>query len=777
MKVVDILASIDQGTMALPEFQRGYVWSRDQVRGLMQSLYKRYPVGSLLVWQTQTEIAVKGDKPLFGNTVQLLLDGQQRITTLYGIMRGEAPPFFQGNAKAFTSLYFNLDSETFEFYGPVKMKGDPLWVDLTALYTKGIGAWLAKIRKIEGLSDGMQALYFERLTKLFEIGNVDLHIEQIVGANRTVDEVVDIFNRVNSGGTKLSKGDLTLARICAEWPQARQQMNKMLEAWASHGYVMKLDWLLRVTNAIVTGQSQFDALRGVPVNQVSSGLDRAEKAVNDILTLLSSRLGIDHDRVLAGRYAIPVMARYIATHDGPLTNEEQQLLLFWYLHSVLWGRHAGSTETVLQQDLQALEEGIPGLVKLMELWRGDLRVRPDHFAGAARSSRFYPMLYVMTRVGGAQDLRTGIELKKSLLGKLSSLELHHIFPRALLRRHGYPPSERNALANFCFLTKESNLDIGASAPEVYLAEVAAAHPDALASQWIPDDPELWKVENYPKFLERRRELLAAAANELLDALHAGMKPVDESVLTPAPVVMTEPEDEVLAAIGDLMRGAGLAQPELHFEILDEDSGEILVIADAAWPRGMQEGLGDRVAFLFEFDEEMEERLAALDYRFFSDLDALHRYVEELTGLDLDGDGLIGGGDALPRETASESAGGVPAAARVMVETMAPAAEAHLRLAYLERCVDELDLEIRLPQPGRRRKYLTIYPRSDRGVARVARLSPGSGRLVIFVPTAWASDYRTAEVVTRSDKPFAVGIYLRSPAAVNDAIALTRRALR
>lgn len=97
MKVTDILSSIDMGTMALPEFQRGYVWSRDQVRGVMQSLYKQYPVGSLLVWQTQADVtALKGDQQPFGSIVNLLLDGQQRVTTLYGVMRGEAPPFFQG---------------------------------------------------------------------------------------------------------------------------------------------------------------------------------------------------------------------------------------------------------------------------------------------------------------------------------------------------------------------------------------------------------------------------------------------------------------------------------------------------------------------------------------------------------------------------------------------------------------------------------------------------------------------------------------------------------
>lgn len=776
MKVTDILASIDQGTMALPEFQRGYVWTRDQVRALMQSLYKRYPVGSLLVWQTEAGItALKGAQPPFGNIVQLLLDGQQRATTLYGIMRGQEPPFFQGNENAFRDLYFDLRSEAFEFYGPVKMKNDPLWVNVTALFQDGIGPWFARLSEIESITPEQQAAYFQRLGAVLEIGSLDLHIEQIVGSDRTVDGVVDIFNRVNSGGTKLSKGDLTLARICAEWPQARQKMNEMLAAWQRFGFSLKLDWLLRVTNAIVTGQAEFEALRSIPAADVGVGLERAGKAVDTLLNLVASRLGIDHDRVLAGRYGFPVMARFVAQHDGPLSNDEQQQLLFWYLHAALWGRHSGSTETALQQDLQALEEGVPALIKLMELWRGDLRVKPEHFAGADRRSRFYVMLYVLTRVGGSQDLLTGIELKQALLGKLSRLELHHIFPKALLQEHGYPQPQRNALANFCFLTQESNLAIHKRAPVEYFAEVQATQPDALASQWIPEEPDLWEVENYPKFLERRRELLAAAANQLLDELLAGMKPVEEAGDLDV-VSIVEPEDADLAAIRDLMRRASLAQPELHFEIVDEDSGEILVLADAAWPRGLQEGLGDRVAFLLEHDEEMEQRLGELDYRFFSDFGSLHQYVEELVGLDLDGDGVIGAHDGSaevpPRSVDDSSA--LPEVALEMVREMTAPAEIDYRLDYLRGCVDELGLEVR---PARNeRKYLNIYPRTDGWAPRAASLRPGSGRVAAFVDPSFASGYPTAEVVTHNDEPAYVRVYLRSAAAVRDALALTQRAL-
>src|ERR1700753_1809564 len=123
-KLAALLDQVDAGSVLLPEFQRGYVWNRDQVRGLMRSLYRGYPVGSLLTWETFSEGAPR----------LLILDGQQRITTLYGISRGRPPAFFHGDERAFTGLRFNVEDETFEFHGPAR--ADPPWIDVTALYSE-----------------------------------------------------------------------------------------------------------------------------------------------------------------------------------------------------------------------------------------------------------------------------------------------------------------------------------------------------------------------------------------------------------------------------------------------------------------------------------------------------------------------------------------------------------------------------------------------------------------------------------------------------------------
>ena len=234
MQISTILDYIDNGHMALPEFQRGYVWGREQVRGLFQSLYRGHPVGSLLVWATDASTAThRGDTKLAPGVVKLLLDGQQRITSLYGVIRGKPPRFFDGNAKAFTELRFNLATEEFEFFQPIKMRDDPLWIDVTEVMQNGndgIGAFLTALSQNP---DNLPKLgdYVGRLNKLLGIQAKNFHIEELTGADKTLDVVVDIFNRLLGGtrddlrrhkdlGFTLPRGDSIASRLIADWMAA-----------------------------------------------------------------------------------------------------------------------------------------------------------------------------------------------------------------------------------------------------------------------------------------------------------------------------------------------------------------------------------------------------------------------------------------------------------------------------------------------------------------------------------------------------------------------------
>lgn len=636
MQISAIISNIEQGSMALPEFQRGYVWNRDQVRGLVHSLYRKHPVGSLLVWVTKTEDAnTRGDGPLPPGCVHLLLDGQQRITTLYGIIKGRPPKFFDGNAQAFTGLYFNIDTEEFKFFSPLEMRDNPLWIDTTQLMRDGVGETIGRLYAVPDLHPKMDA-YIGRITAIGAIKDIDLHIEQVVGEDKTVDVVVDIFNRVNSGGTKLSNGDLALAKICAQWPSAREEMKRCLDRWRNAGFHFRLEWLLRNVNAIVTGEALFSALKDTGTPEIADGLKRAEKAVDVIINMISGRLGLDHDRVLGSKGSLPLLARYIAERGGNVGDHyDRDRLLFWYVHTLLWGRYAGSTETILNQDLDLIETGgLDALINGLRKNRGDLRISPVDFSGSSLGARFYPLLYMLTRVYGARDWDSGLELSANLLGKFSSLHVHHIFPKAQLYKRGHSRGDVNAVANFCFQTQDSNLGIGDKLPEDYFEEIEQRNPGALSSQWIPLDRDLWQIDNYLGFLAARRELLANAANEFLDSLFSGTMPETTAVTavmertadsTPdRPVV--EDEEQAIFDCVDWVTKQGLPEGEIVYDLTDPETGQQLAVLDLAWPNGLQEGLSQPVALLINEGQETEDAANKAGFRYFTHIDEFKDYV-------------------------------------------------------------------------------------------------------------------------------------------------------
>lgn len=643
MKIATILDHIDSGHIALPEFQRGFVWNRDQVRGLFDSLYRRHPVGGLLVWATESRTAThRGDRPLAAGVIKLLLDGQQRMTTLYGVVRGRPPKFFDGNAQTFTGLRFHLDAETFSFWQPVKMQGDALWIDLSELMQKGtagLGEFVAHLSQNPALVSRVGD-YVGRLSRLLSIVDIDLHVEEVTGTDKSLDVVVDIFNRVNSGGTKLSKGDLALAKICADWPEARDTMKHALKGWAASGYNFNLDWLLRSLNTVLTGEAKFQFLHDKSAAEVQNGLKRATQRIDACLNLIGGRLGLDHDQVLFGRFGIPVMVRYLDQHDGGLDAATRDKLLFWFVQAGMWGRFSGSTESYIDQDLAALEGDGDALERLLEqlrLWHGGLRAEPGHFAGWSLGARFYPVLYLLTRMGEAKDWGVGIPLKSSLLGRMNRLEVHHIFPKAQLYKLKSKRPEVNALANFCFQTKETNLEISDRLPEEYFPKFEARHPGSLASQWIPADRELWKIKNYRDFIEERRKLLAAETNRQMENLLHGdlrwlgavVSPTQVSTrVTVAGAIMGEVEEEVLQTLNDWMEDQGLTRGVLGYDLADAETGEQQAMLDLAWPSGVQEELSQPVAVLLNEGAETLAIASRAGFRCFTAVADFKRYVEK-----------------------------------------------------------------------------------------------------------------------------------------------------
>ena len=528
MKISAILDQIDLGAIVFPEFQQGYVWNRNQVRGLMQSLYYRYPIGSLLVWKIQMSGAVaRGGQGLQPGSVKLLLEGQQRITSLYGLIRGKAPDFFEGNDGAFTDLCFHLKEEKFAFYQPSEMRDDHMWIDVTELFEKGADNMIQEPEKSKWL---------DRLNRIVGIKEIDLHIQEASGEDKTTDVVVDFFNCVNSDGRTLSEDDIAWAYICAAWPEARRQINDYLKRWKEKGYDFTPQLFLRTATTVLTGK--VSALEGVDNKKINNGFEKASKHIDTLLDLIGSRLGLDHDRVLGGRYyALPLMARYLEQREGAIDDpNERDKLLYWYINSFLCVRYTGDTKSILKstrhlkRDLRLIKKPEGGLDRLIDELHthGDnecLSLEAKDFEDCWNcGSCFYPLLYMLT-LGQALDWETEVELKSHLLGKLSQIELHHIFPHSSLdadKRTG--KSKRmvvNDLANLTFLTHETQRKLSKQKPADYLAHYA---PELLDSHCIPRDSKLWQIDQYNDFLTERRKLLAGAANKFLNKLFPGHVP-------------------------------------------------------------------------------------------------------------------------------------------------------------------------------------------------------------------------------------------------------------
>jgi hypothetical protein len=238
-------------------------------------------------------------------------------------------------------------------------------------------------------------------------------------------------------------------------------------------------------------------------------------------------------------------------------------------------------------------------------------------------------------MGEARDWGTGLPLKSGLLGRMNRLEVHHIFPKAQLYKWHYKRPEVNALANFCFLTKDTNLQISNRLPEAYFPEIEAKHPGALASQWVPMEPDLWKVGRYRDFLAARQELLAAETNRrLADLLHGDLRWLDGATKPPAMTVpmmgvggvASEAEEEALVALNDWVAAQGLPCGQTSFDYTDPDTGEQRAVFDLAWPDGIQEGLSQPVAVLLNEGEDTLAVASGAGFRCFTGVEAFKGYV-------------------------------------------------------------------------------------------------------------------------------------------------------
>lgn len=561
-----------RGELRLPEIQRHYVWRATRVRDLLDSLYRGYPSGSILMWETDEPVptrdfAIAQETTAFAGR-KLLLDGQQRLTSLTAVLGGEmvqvrgrkrpidilfnldhpeGPPINdteitadeespigdedeqgdesendEGEEESGSALQEQLKRRTF-VVAAKNLASLPNWVSVTEVFKTGSDIQI--LQKAGALSDmqspeGIKRFerYSDRLKKLRAIKDYT-YVVHVLERNMSYEEVTEIFVRVNSLGAKLKSSDLALAQMTSRWPNLLKELETFQEECEQNWFSIDLGQLVRAIVVMATKQCLFRTVASTPPDVLKAGWEEAKEGLRFAINFLRTNAGIEDESLLSSPMFIHVLAAVSRLKDNKLTADEQSKLLHWLLVANARGRYSrGSTETLLNEDLNIVFKSgdIGALLAPVKRQFGRLHVEPGDLAARGVNSPLFSLAYLALKDAGAKDWYSGLGLSLTHQGKLHFIQWHHIIPKSLLKQKGYETGEINEIANMAFITGQTNRRISNKDASSYLVDVVAKQgKTALESQCVPTDPELWSLDNYRGFLKHRREALADCMNQFI----------------------------------------------------------------------------------------------------------------------------------------------------------------------------------------------------------------------------------------------------------------------
>lgn len=547
MLVGELLSDIQKLNLVMPEFQREYVWEREQAKQLMVSLYLGYPTGALLFWKTDDPPEIKNAaiaKDKIGTTL-VILDGQQRLTTLYLLIRNEIPPYYreQDLKTDPRTLYFDVETGEFQYYQAMRMRPNPTWVPVTDCFNgAAINPFEIAKHKLALGQDPFELAqrYNENLTRLQNVLQRDYPV-QTVPPSAHIDQAIDVFDRVNSLGTKLTDADLALAHITGKWPQARQVMKDKIAELKAKRFAFDLTFMVRCLVGVVHNRALFETIHQTPAPELKAGWAKLNKILDYLVTLLPGHAHVHSTEDMNTTNVLVPAVVYLARHDNKFdTDQEMRRFVHWTYAASVWSRYTSQTDQRLDHDLSIIHRSDSPWAELVDAiieQRGRIEVKASDLEGRIIQHPLYRMTFVMAKAKGAFDWFNGSPLDAPH-GGMYYIHSHHIFPQSLLysAKGGYDPDNYlhkklvNEIANRAFLTGESNISLGNTEPAQYLAEIEQKYPGALAKQFIPQNPALWELDRYEDFLAARRTLIVEAVNDRMRELLEELEPPKELTL-------------------------------------------------------------------------------------------------------------------------------------------------------------------------------------------------------------------------------------------------------
>lgn len=533
MKISQILDKIDENQLFVPAFQREYVWKRENAKDLIASLIRQYPTGTMLTWETNSPPELKGKWQYDSRqgAVKIILDGQQRITTLYLLIRNTIPPYYKDSEilRDPRGLYVNIRTLELQYYKPSIMQSDPQWVNITDIFQKTIRE-KDLIRSIQDkgieltredddkISDNFRAV--ERIPEIE-------FVEQSIPIKASLKEAIDIFYIVNASGVNLTEAELALAQISGYWPQAREIFKKKLEKLKEDGFVFKLDFIIYCLLGVLHNMGSdmrrlHDKNNEQKLKEVWKRLD--EEVLDYVINVLRSQAYVDHSDEINSVYAlVPIVVYCYKQRVNALTETDIKKIIKWFYYSQIRQRYISQLPQKLDKDIGIVvraENPFDELLYNIKLER-PLDITADEFIGVDVRNALFSLMRWYFKSKNAICFTTGSGIRKNM-GKKYSLEWDHIFPYSVLKENGYNRNNRHKYAlaqeitNRAILTQMANRRKSDELAENYLVEVKQKFPSALKLQVVPEDENLWKLENFEQFLEVRRKTLAKELNHFLE---------------------------------------------------------------------------------------------------------------------------------------------------------------------------------------------------------------------------------------------------------------------
>lgn len=576
--LMNLVEDIDRGRIALPDIQRPFVWKPVQVRDLFDSMYRGFPVGTLMLWETGVETGIRQIRGDDDDSVPrlLIVDGQQRLTSLYAVLHGK-PVLDARFRQRRINIAFRPEDESFEV-SDAAIRRDPEYIaDVSALWGAG---YRSVVREFLGRlavhrqtgSDpadpdwnAQQDLLEDRIDRVRDLRDFQFQALELRG-NADEEQVADIFVRANSKGVQLKQADFILTLMSVHWEEGRIQIEQFCrDAAAPSGSGAsprnpfidpKPDQMLRVAVGLAFRRARleyvYSILRGKDLETGDVSAQRRREQFERLQTALDQALDLGnwheflkcltHAGFRSGQMVISesaVLYSYllwlIGRCDFGLDRRRlRSVMSRWFFMAHTTGRYTGSTETLVEGDLRRLESAatdgetfcgeLDRIIRATftrDYWEVSLPERLD--TSSPRTpvlSAYLAALNLLDAEALLSDLRIR-DLSDPLRGAPRSLERQHLFPKVHLAAKGITRlQETNAVANMAFLDWPDNAVIGPEDPRSYWPAMSAAmDPARLERQMYWHAlPVGWEQLDYPTFLARRRRLLAMVVRDGVEQL-------------------------------------------------------------------------------------------------------------------------------------------------------------------------------------------------------------------------------------------------------------------